>query len=223
MSIFEADEPTSEEPQAAEQPQQQEQAKAEPEAGKADATVPLSALNESRAQQRQLQNEVNAMREQLQVVDTLKAELDAHRKGQVDVAAEQEFNNDPLGSLQKSVKGLEEKITNTSVEQQQREQQMAQEQEMVQNIASQVNQFKQQQPDYDLALNHIMSQQAQELQMMGATEQQISEALAQSAQQIALNALNSGQNPGEMVYNLAKLRGYQAQEPEAKPDNKLEV
>jgi hypothetical protein len=36
------------------------------------------------------------------------------------------------------------------------------------------------------------------------------------AQELATNALRAGQNPGQIVYNLAKLRGYAAKQAAAK-------
>ena len=172
-----------------------------------DAKVPLAALNESRAQLRQTQAELNAIRQQVQQFESLRQELEQARAQARQQQEEQQFNADPLGMLQKQMRELSEKVT-----QPQPQVQQYQEQQLFTSIASQVQEFKKTTPDYDDALQHVLEARKNELMTMGATEFDAQQRVAQEAQEIAINSLRAGQNPGQVVYQLAKLRGYTAKQ-----------
>lgn len=207
------EEPAPVEPVAAE-PAPVEPAAAEPEAQ--PATVPLSALNESRAQQRQTQNELNQMREQMKTFEGLRGELDEYRNQQVQSNQETEFNQDPLGVMQKQIKDLSDAIQTRDQNADQSQAQQNQQQQLTNMVATQVQEFRTQTPDYDEALAHVMEARKSELQVLGMAENQIQAALAQHAEELAHTALQTGQNPGKLVYDLAKLRGYEAKQTAAK-------
>jgi len=79
----------------------------------------------------------------------------------------------------------------------------------MQNVATQVAEFEKDHPDYSQAFQFLMDERAKEYHAIGITtpqEQQMEfdrEAIALSA-----NAMQRGKNPGEVVYELAKTRGY---------------
>lgn len=176
-----------------------------------DSKVPLAALNEARAQLRQTQAEVNAQRQTIQELASMKAELDqwrAQRDQQTKAQQEQEFNNDPLGVLQKQMRDLAEAVQKP----QQQMQQEAQQAQVFTSIATQVNEFKKTIPDYDEALQFVLEARKQEWLAMGTPEYEAQQRIAQEAQDIAVNALRAGQNPGKVVYELANLRGFKSKQ-----------
>lgn len=175
---------------------------------KQDSQVPLSALNESRAQLRQTQAELSQMREKLQSVDELRDQLQEFRSRDRQQTEEDRFNTDPLGALREQMSKLDQKIDHRETEQQERGQQEQQEQQMFHSIASQVNQFKETVPDYDDALQHVLQGRKAEFIAMGMPETEALNRVSAEAQNIATTALQNGQNPGQVVYELAKVRGY---------------
>jgi hypothetical protein len=180
-----------------------------------ESSVPLAALNESRAQLRQTQAELAQMRAQMADFAKLKEEIDTFRARQQETQQEQEFNSDPLGVIQRQLRELDQKVG-----QRDRGVEQAgfgpQDQPIFQTIASQVQEFKKTAPDYDDALQHVLESRKQELMAMGANEYEASQRVGVEAQELATNALRAGQNPGQIVYNLAKLRGYAAKQAAAK-------
>ncbi len=176
------------------------------------STVPLSALNESRAQLRQTQAQLAEMQQRMAEMDKLRQEIEEFRSRQKQAQEQQEFNADPLGVIQKQINELKSTVTTQSQTEQQRAQQIQSEQQMFATIASQVNDFKKTTPDYDDALAHVLEARKQELIAMGAPEYEAQNRVAMEAQEIAVNSLRSGQNPAQVVYQLAKLRGYGAKQ-----------
>lgn len=202
------EEPVEQEQQA-EAPVEEQREAPEQKVGQ-DSMVPLSALNEARAQLRQTQSEINDMRQRFEEMQSLKAEIDEWRNRGQQNQAEDEFNSDPLGTLRKQISGLETKLTTQQQEEKQTREQTEQAQQVFSSIASQVNEFKKTHTDYDDALNHVLSSRKSELLAMGVPESQADQRVAKEAQEIGVSALQAGINPGEMVYNLAKLRGFSA-------------
>jgi hypothetical protein len=192
-----------------EEPEETVEAKAPSEELEEDKKVSLSALNESRAQLRQTQNELAQMREQMAKFEQMREQLDEYRRSTQQKSEEDEFNTDPLGTLRKQISGIEDKIVTRDQEQRESSERQQQEQHLFQTISSQVVEFKSSHPDYDSALNHVLETRKNELMAMGATEQDAQMRVAAEAQEIALTAVNSGRNAGEVVYQLAKARGYE--------------
>ena len=182
----------------------------EPEPIGKDETIPLSAFNDTRAQLRKSQDEVNNLKTQVNQLMYLRDELEKQRTSQVE---EQEFNSDPLGSIQKQVKSLQEQITNQHQTEQSAAQQQQQEQQFFQAIAAQVNEFRHNQPDYDDALNFVLNSRRDELLAMGVNENDANMRIGHEAQEISMNAFQSGQNPAQVVYQMAKLRGFKPEPP----------
>lgn len=179
-----------------------------------DSKVPLAALNESRAQLRQTQSELLQIKQSLAQFEQLKAELEQSRQTAKKQQEEQQFNQDPLGMIQRQIQELSQELKESQTKREEtvtnRQQQEAQEHQLFNSIASQVQEFKKTAPDYDDALQHVLEARRQELMTMGATEFDAQNRVAAEAQEIAISALRAGQNPGQIVYQLAKLRGYDA-------------
>lgn len=192
--------------------QKSQESSAPPEETKEEvtSTVPLEALNESRAQLRQTQTELNSLREQMQQFERLRGELDEYRQRQTQSTEEQEFNADPLGSMQKQLKALQDQINQRNQKQDESYRQAQQAQQLHNLVASQVSEFRKSHTDYDDALSFVMDARRKELEILGVSENQIQAELGNHAEELARTALQSNRNPAQLVYDLAKLRGFEA-------------
>lgn len=80
-------------------------------------------------------------------------------------------------------------------------------------------QFRAKSPDFDAAYNHLLKTRADELIAMGYDDPaQLHQALTNDEMSIARMALGSNKSPAEIIYNLAKMRGYAKPEPKPDPD-----
>lgn len=78
--------------------------------------------------------------------------------------------------------------------------------------------FAARQPDYQQAYEHLVESRRLELAAQGNAPDRIAAMLSQEAALLAHNALQNNRNPGELVYELAKIRGYKPTD--SKPDAK---
>lgn len=77
------------------------------------------------------------------------------------------------------------------------------------------NAFRQTQPDYDKAIEHVVQARASELRLYGVPDVQIQQMLREEVIEIAKSAIQMGRSPAEVGYELAKLRGYRPEAPQA--------
>lgn len=90
---------------------------------------------------------------------------------------------------------------------QQTEQQLAV-QHVLQTAARGVQEFTATTPDYQTARLFVWNQRGPELMELGYSQEQAIAMLEQDELRIADGALRSGKNPAEVMYKLAKIRGY---------------
>ena len=69
-------------------------------------------------------------------------------------------------------------------------------------------QFKEQQPDFGDAYQHLLSSRANELKLQGLDDNQIHHTIKAEEQQLALTSFQQNINPAARIYDLAKARGY---------------
>lgn len=74
----------------------------------------------------------------------------------------------------------------------------------------QATEFKQKNPDYIDAVQHLFNIKAQEAKTLGASDEQAREYADNQTRTIAWQAFNQGRNAAEVAYNLAKAYGYKA-------------
>lgn len=79
---------------------------------------------------------------------------------------------------------------------------------LVRQYASAVGEFEQSTPDFKPAYSHLLQSRAKELQLLGYTPTEVQDAIQAEELQIAQFSLQRGRNPGEVIYELAKERGY---------------
>lgn len=74
--------------------------------------------------------------------------------------------------------------------------------------------YRQEKPDYDAAIEHVVKARAQELALYGLTPPQIQHAISEEATDIVRSAVAQGRDPAELGYQIAVSRGYRAAAPD---------
>lgn len=219
----EAEEPevtTAEETPAPEEPAAEEPTEAEePESRR----VPLGELMAEREKRKGLQAKIEQMEAAFQRV------IDRVGQPQQPAPAPQQpaapaYESDPVGNLAYRMQQLETQGQgfNQHVTQQQ---QLTQFQNALGALESQ---FRAATPDYDQAVMFARNQRAKVLEAMGYDAAQSNAIITQEIIGASASAMNRGQNPAELFYNLAKTQGWAApaapkpvQPPAAAPATRL--
>lgn len=165
--------------------------------------VPLSALNETRWELRQL-------KKQMAVVEEVKKLLESQKKP-VDVAPDPAL--DPLGAQEHKLRQIEtqqKELTEKTTETNQR----IENQDFLIKVTQLENNFKSVTPDYDKAFNFLGEMGKSELQDLGIVDpEDVALKLQMRAVNISRMALSQGKNPAQVLYNMAKRYGYKGEEP----------
>lgn len=100
----------------------------------------------------------------------------------------------------------------------------AQVNELVGNYRNDAAKFTASNPDFKDAYNHLLQSRARELQALGYdTPAELQQALQNEEMSIAQMAFEKGKSPAEVIYSLAKERGYKKADPKASSDAKLDA
>jgi myosin heavy subunit len=102
-------------------------------------------------------------------------------------------------------------------------QQQAQVNDIVTRMAEAEDDFRETNPDYNDAINHLKQHRAQELMLTGLTEQEAQAALAQDFLYVVQNAISRGKDPAEVAYSMAKARGWGSNQLQEKAQAKIET
>lgn len=78
-----------------------------------------------------------------------------------------------------------------------------------QHVSGLARQFKAQNPDYDQALKFVADMRRQELALFGMPPQMIDQQLVRDEFEVSAAALQNGRNPAEVIYGMARARGFQ--------------
>ena len=178
-----------------------------------EPTVSISAFNDARSQARQAQTEVSQLRQTVEQLQGLKTQMDEWRANQAQAQEQQQFDTDPLGTLKQQNEALQAQLTQMNNQIQGRDNAVEVRDNLRSQVSAHVESFQAQQPQYQAALSYVMEGRAKEMALWGMPEAQISQALEQEAEQIAAGAIRAGQNPAEMIWNVAHARGFKATAP----------
>ena len=212
-------EPAPEEPEAdgADTPETE----AEPDAeGKDDQKrVPLAALHEARAKNKELQSRVDRAEALASEARAKSDQLEKTWQAMQERAAQQQpkepevpsFDEKPLDHLNARLQQVAELQQHQQAQQQQ---QLAQ-QALVQQISGHEAAFIQANPDYYNAVGFAKTARMNELRILGVPEDRLRQTVDAEATQLAVQTMQSGGNPAQVFYDYAKHRGYQkaAQQP----------
>lgn len=174
----------------------------------AGKTVPLTALHEERTRRKDLDKQLREAQQKLANFEGRFAVIERLNGGQ------QQQTEQPAGppSPQEDIFGAVEAI-NKKLEASEAEKKAAAEHTtFVTNYKADAQKFIGTTPDYMDAYNHLLQSRAAELQAIGYEGEELGRALQADEIAIAQMAMSKGKSPAEMLYNLAKQRGYAKKE-----------
>lgn len=125
-----------------------------------------------------------------------------------------DINTDPVGHFKAQFEKTQRELADVSKWRQSQEANataMNNVQRLTQIAVQHEGEFSKKTPDYQDAAVYVRSMRDQELQHMGYTDPGVrQQIITQDALQIAAQALQNNMNAAEVVYNIAKARGYAA-------------
>ena len=171
--------------------------------------VPLQALQEERAEKKQLREELRQYREwQAQLAQRLQ-QMPIQRQGQQPLPDPQtkplDYINHVLGNVQATTAELQQ----WRQQQEQAAQQRAAVQQVTDWASAQEQEFAKSQPEYHEAYRYAADARDKELQALGYADPAARAAIVrQNTVEIINNAIQQGRNPAELVWEYAKGRGF---------------
>ena len=169
--------------------------------------VPLQALQQERAEKKQLRDELKAYWEwQAELAQRLQQMPTAQAPQAPDAQTKPlEYINHVLGNMQATTAELQQW--------RQQQEQTAQQRAAVQQVSdwatAQEQEFAKGQPEYHDAYRYAADARDRELQALGfADPAQRAAIVRQNTAEIINNAIQSGRNPAELVWEYAQARGF---------------
>lgn len=202
--------------------EQSEKTEQQPETKK-DNLVPHQALHEQRERRkaaekraRDLEIENAKFKERFSIVEKLygdKAEPKGPPKPEEDI----------FGAFEHLSKGLET-VNKQLADRDAATKHEAQINELVGHYRSDAAKFTTSNPDYMAAYSHLLQSRARELQALGyESGAELDRALQNEEMSIAQMAFEKGKSPAQVIYDLAKERGYKKADPKADTEAKLDT
>jgi hypothetical protein len=175
------------------------------DAPRAEKMVSLAALHEERSrrkdidrQNRALQQEMAELRGKFSVIERLNALPEKPLTVEEQIIGAVKNTSETVAQLQKRLEQREAQ-----------EQTARQQHALVSAYRNDAAQFESQNPDFKAAYNHLLQSRAQELVALGYDNPQaIHDALLADEFAVAQSALMTQRSPAEIIYNLARQRGY---------------
>jgi len=169
--------------------------------------VPLQALQQERAEKKQLRDELKAYREwQAQIAQRLQTLPQQPAPQAPDPQTKPlDYINHVLGNMQATTAELQQ----WRQQQEQAAQQRAAAQQYASWATAQEQEFARTQPEYHEAYRYAAEARDRELQALGyADPGQRAAIVRQNTVEIINNAMQQGRNPAELVWELAQTRGF---------------
>lgn len=188
----------------------------EPKAEK-PRTVPHAALHEERQRRKELEAQLRQTTSRFeQLLSRLEPQTTQPAAEAEDVPVP-DPDLDPVGAI----KFATEQARQAKIDREQRaaaERQAAETNRFVDRYRKDAETYTQEAPDFGDAYAHLKTSRAQELEAMGLDGGQVARQLIQEEFQIAQMAYQAGKNPAEVLYAVARQRGYAKAAPaETKP------
>ena len=179
----------------------------------------INELQQERGRRQTYQNQVNQLQGQVSTLASIKGELDAFRalsRGRDEAEVQKErMETDPVGFLNEKISRIElernyerQLAYQQYANQQQYEQFNALRNQFSEQVGQLVHHYRSQQPDYDDAYQFVISRRVNDLNLMGVSRSQIAQQIESESEQLAVQAVNSGKNPAQLIYEIARSWGY---------------
>lgn len=198
-----------------------EKADDDEEDGPKSETVPHGQFHRERERRKQAELRASELEERFTKLAGRVAELTAPKEQPVEAAkADEPDPTNPLEQINWLVKEVREgRMSREEASKQAKEE--GERQVFAQNVKAVEDQFKASTPDYEQALQFAAKSRDQELALMypQMTAEQRQQFVLQEWNGVTRNAVATGQNPAEMVYKFAQMRGYQKASPEPAPQS----
>lgn len=205
-----------------------EQVSGEEIAGKAadklDKTVPIHALHEARAQLKEQREQMAQLQQRLGQFESLRNELIQYRQSQQQAQQQQSdaeaFEEDPIGYLRRQNEQIMRSMNAKDQATTEQTQAVNAMNAFLTEVDRQKQVFMQDHPDYLEAYNFIQQQRMADYDIIGITDMdRKQQQLGTEAMQLSYYALENGMNPAELVYKMAKHRGYTPKGQQKPPAN----
>lgn len=180
-------------------------------------SVPIAALKDERAKRQVLEDQLTKLNERFdRVVETLIARNKPDEEKKEEEPEIPAYETDPLGHFKGTIEKLNKKIEEltTGADKRDKTQEIKNANDQLStrwltdvNVASQTTH-----PDFLKAINYLGSLEAEELKDVGYSEQEIPIIIGNRAKNTIMKAYHSGKSPVEVIYSLAKRRGYKSVE-----------
>jgi len=182
-----------------------------------DKTVPLAALHQERIKRQERDRELQAIREKFALLEGRTQQiLDAQNKKEPEPEVTPE--DDPYQFMQQQQGRIEqlEQIRQAEMQQQQQQQQF---QSIIQAGNQQASMYREEigGDTYDAAMNYVVEGRKRELAASGRDEMTIGQIINQEIQGAIIDAVSRNVNPGQMMHEIAKARGFTTPQVEQKP------
>ena len=180
--------------------------------------VPLAALHEERSRRRELDQQLQAVREQNARMEERFRAFQERLQEQQRAAAPQapneptvSYEDDPAEYLRQQNSILERRVQDLqgarSTSEQERQAQVAM-QQFSEQLSMDEQRFVQQQQDYYDAVEFLKQSRYQELQSIGVSPPEIQRAIINDTVYLAQQAARAGKTPPQAFYDMAVARGY---------------
>jgi hypothetical protein len=186
---------------------------APPAPPQAEKMVALAALHEERSRRKEIDRQNRDLQQQLAEMRGKFSIIERLRPQGLSPGARDDADDGLAGAVRDAshtVAQIERRLQAQDAHERAADQQTA----LVSAYQADAAQFEARTPDFRAAYNHLLQSRAQELVALGYdTPQAIHDALLADEFAVAQAALARRQSPAELIYNLARQRGYAAGAP----------
>ena len=195
------------EPEAEAETEPEPESEAEPEPEKApEKTVPYAALHEERQLRKEAAAENADMRDK---VSRMEERFSMFQEATAPPVAD--FDDDPAGHLKALTEAQTKAIT--EIQATQRAQAEAQEQQkqfgdFMGHYSAAAAAFSEGNPDFGAAYKHLAEQRTAIYKASGLDPRQIESSIQRDEIEVVQNAMQTGRDPAEAIYEVAKAHGY---------------
>ena len=179
--------------------------------------VPHQALHEEREKRKELQRQIQRDTQERQQRDAiLQQRLDALYQAQNPGPQyrDPETDADPIAALAHNQRLSVQQMQALAAERANQAAQSQQEQRQVQMVnwaMAEAAKFQAENPDFSGAYQHMAQRRKAELEAMGMAPVQVAETIKRDELWVIQSAAQTGQNPAEIIYRMAKNTGYKAE------------
>lgn len=191
-------------------------AESEEPAKKGNDTVPQGALHAEREKRKGVEAELTKAREQLDSIAKMREQVAARKPADLPAAddpAALEHLRSRIAEQDQKINRFEQNADNAALAEHE-----------AQQLGSIMNEseakYREQKPDYDAAIDHVVAARASELALYGMAPVQIQQIISEEATEIVRSAVQQGRDPAALGYQIALSRGYRPAEGDGKTEGK---